>query len=228
MISSLRHCLIWAVVGILTLAPAFGAAASDDAVPIRFRYAFVAYNPSPSGGELVPITRDTALTTGDYFKFFIEKETPCHVYLVYLSAQKDIHLLFPPAPGQAAPETSVPFYIPDAKNWFRLDEQTGEERFYLLAADQRLQTLEDLFTRLTAVDADADKDLIRVQITGEIRRLRWENRNFKRAAERPVAIMGQLRGAPGAEMPPPKEISDLAIAVSGEGFYSKAFTIDHR
>ena len=215
---------------LVVLAMTLGIGTAEDEAPIRFRYAFVAFNPAPSGGALVPITQDTALASGDYFKFYIEKDAACHVYLVYLSAQKDIHLLFPTAFGDGAPspEVGTPFYIPHGKHWFRLDANTGQERFYLLASAERLTLLENLFTQLAGAAEEADKDLIRVKITGEIRRLRWENRNFQRAAERPVAIMGQLRGTPGADMPPPQKVSDLAVMVSSDRFYSKAFTIDHR
>ena len=222
--------LRWLGAAFTVLAVLACAATAEDTVPIKFRYAFVAFDPTPSGGQLVPITQDTALTSGDYFKFYIEKDAPCHIYLVYLSAQKDVHLLFPTSFSQKTPppEVSVPYYVPHGKHWFRLDTNTGEERFYLLASAERLIVLEDLFTSLAAATDDADKDLVRINIQGEIRRMRWENRNFQRAAERPVAIMGQLRGLPGTDMPPPQKVSDLATMVSGERFFSKAFTIDHR
>ncbi|MFH1981676.1 MAG: DUF4384 domain-containing protein [Pseudomonadota bacterium] len=228
MITFRHHFCLTVVFAILALS--FGSAAAEDDMPIRFRYAFVAFNPSPAGGELVPITQDTALASGDYFKFYIEKDAPCHIYLVYLSAEKEIHLLFPTnfSQGTPPPEVAVPYYVPHGKHWFRLDTNTGEERFYLLASSDRLIALEELFTGLATATDDADKDLLRVKIKGEIRRLRWENRNFQRAAERPVAIMGQLRGLPGNDMPPPQKVSDLATMISSQNFYSKAFTIDHR
>lgn len=214
------------MVGILALA-AGAAAQPPDAV--RFRYAFVAYSPSASEAALTPITRDATLHSGDYFKFYLEKDAPCHVYLVYFSAQGDVHLLFPAGSDEPPPvdETAVAHYVPAGKQWFRFDTTVGEERFYLLASTARLTGLEDLFRDLSAADNVADRDLLRIRVKGEVRRLRWENRNFQRAAERPVAIMGQPGDAPGAEMPP-QRLSDLATVVSGQEFYSRAFTIDHR
>ena len=224
----------WVLVALVVVLVAFGAvigsAQAEGEDLIQLKWAFVAFNHTDDGGELVPIRKDSAMNSGDYFKFFIEKQTPCYVYLAYLSAQGDMHLLFPAEVSTYDAGLSIQMgqYVPSGRNWFRLDSHTGEERFYLLASLERLTDMEQLFKRLEGTTVAAEKKQLTDDIVSEIRRLRWENRKFKRTAERPVAIMGQLRGLSKTKMPEPQKVSDLAVEIRAEQFYSKAFTIDHR
>jgi hypothetical protein len=224
----------WVLVALVVVLVAFGTVTSSAWAEgedlIQLKWAFVAFNHTDDGGELVPIRKDTAMNSGDYFKFFIEKQNPCYIYLAYLSAQGDIHLLYPSAvdSNDASLSIGMGAYVPSGNNWFRLDFHTGEERFYLLASLERLTAMESMFTRLAAAPGAVEKKQLTDDIVSEIRRLRWENRKFKRTAERPVAIMGQLRGLSKTKMPEPKKVSDLAVEIRAEQFYSKAVTIDHR
>ena len=214
--------LVWA------LGPPAVAAAEDQLV--EFQWTFAVLRPGSQDAELFPVVKDTPLTSGDLFKLYIEKASPCYVYWVYLSSRQKLRLLFPQRIDayDDPPGINTPHYIPSGSQWFQLDEEVGQERFYVLASASRLLELENLFTRLAAAGDGRAKEDLSQKILAEIRRLRWENRKFKRTAERPALIMGQIRGEIEAQKNDWQKISALATVVRAENFYSKALTIDHR
>ena len=65
-------------------------------------------------------------------------------------------------------------------------------------------------------------------ILSEIKDLRWQHRTFKKSAERPVAMMGHLRGTKTAAPTDDFDVARQAVEISAPHFYSRAFTIDHR
>ncbi len=203
--------------------------ADQNQGPLKFSWAFVGYSKGDSGGELVSIEQDVKLKSGDKFKFFFEMMQSGYVYLIMQSSQQDIDLLFPeklnkydaPTPPGGA------FYVPSGANWFQLDDQHGQERFYVLVSMNRLLELEVLLKGYQATDG-ASKAAYKDKILKEIRSLRWKNRKFKKSAERPVAIMGQTRGVKKATIPDSKSVSEMATAIEAENFFSRTFTIDHQ
>ncbi len=203
--------------------------ADTTAGPLKFNWAFVGYSQEDTGGELVRIEKDIQLKSGDKFKFFFETMQRGYVYLITCSSQAAMHLLFPQDLGkyEGLPPTAGSFYIPSGANWFQLDDQKGEERFYLLVSTQRLLELESLLKGYLASEG-AQRAAFKDSVLGEIRRLRWKHRKFKKSAERPVAIMGQTRGIKRATLPDASTVSDLATTIEAKTFFSRTFTIDHR
>ena len=208
---------------------ATGVWADTTAGPLKFNWAFVGYSKGDTGGELVRIENDIHLKSGDKFKFFFETLQRDYVYLITCSSQADIYLLFPQDLGRynGPPPAAGSFYIPVGANWFQLDDQKGEERFYLLVSRQRLLELESLLKGYLA-SRGAQQAAFKDSVLSEIRRLRWKHRQFKKSAERPVAIMGQTRGIKKATLPDASAVSDLATAIEVENFFSRTFTIDHQ
>jgi hypothetical protein len=199
--------------------------------PVAFRWSFVAVTTENGGDAITPIVKDTVLKTGDQFKILVAPEKGTFVYLLYRSSQDELHLLYPARPSAydtaGAGGAAI---LPPGGQWFRLDEHPGEEVFFLMAADQRLSTLENLLQRHEKAETLAEREAAADRILEEIRRLRWENRGFKSTAERPTAVMGQLRGV----KKPPKidiatvDVADHATRIEARGFYSRTFTIEHR
>jgi hypothetical protein len=118
-------------------------------------------------------------------------------------------------------------YIPADDQWFELDEHTGEERFYLLASIKRLHDLESLINDYESADR-AKKPPLSKKILAEIRKLRKQHLKFKTYAERPVNIIGNLRGTETAETAMTHDIAKYAIEISADTFFSRTFTIDHK
>lgn len=196
---------------------------------IKFQWAFVATKQTSQNAQIEPITRDTILGSGDQIKFFIKLQNNCYVYLIYLSAQGEFSVLFPYRFKLKSEEQTLAanHYIPKGDQWFELDEHVGEERFYLLASVERLSELESLINDYESADA-AKKPSLAKRILSEIRRLRKQHLKFKTYAERPVSIIGELRGTEKAETDGNLDTAKYAIEISADTFYSRTFTIDHQ
>lgn len=201
------------------------AAAGDAPPALRFRWSFCAQVGPPEQTRIVPITGDTALRTGDRIKFFWQPVTACHLYLLHLSSQGKLRLLFPADPAADPAPANREHFIPEGHGWFQLDAHTGTEVFYLLASRERLAGLEDLIARhLQAPGGGAGPSV--EPILAEMKRLRRENLQLAAPAERPVRLGGNLRG-PG-DPSGAQDIRPFAVEISAPGFFSRTFTLDHQ
>jgi len=196
---------------------------------VCFRWAFGAIVGAENDLKLVAITRDTALKTGDQLKMFVELQKKCFVYVIYHSAQGEVSILFPYNVQQFTRdyETSKKYYIPQGDMWFRLDENVGRETFYLLASSHRLMELEGLFEKYISADPVRKSKLVK-QILAEIRKIKRRHRKFTAIAERPVPIVGNIRGVDDVQKAVRPDVSSIAAEISAKTFYSRTFTIDHQ
>jgi len=196
---------------------------------VCFRWAFGALTVEGKNHVHIPITKDTTLKTGDQFKIFLELRKNCFVYLIYHSSQGSLHMLFPHNLQQFVPINNIlkKNYIPPGNQWFKLDQHVGIETFYLLASAQRLDQLDSLFGQHESAQP-TQKEEPKQKILAEIKNLRWQHRNFKKHAERPVSIIGIRRSVGKVDKPENLDVADLAIEISALNFYSRTFTIDHQ
>jgi len=201
-------------------------AAQPDA-NVKFQWAFGALKKA-NGSKFEAVAKDTDLKTGDQIKFFLKVNKNCFVYLIYRSSQGELSVLFPQRFKLLSAEYTVSgdHYIPKGDEWFELDEHTGEERFYLLASVARLLELEAFINDYESADA-AKKPPRAKKILSEIRKLRKQHLKFRTYAERPVNIIGNLRGTEKAERAGAHDIAKFAVEISADTFYSRTFTIDH-
>ena len=202
---------------------------NEEEENIRFLWAFGAINKGEGEAKLIPIARDTALKSGDQIKFFVKLEKECFIYLIYHSSQGEVSVLFPYRFEQLSRgyPKQAQYYIPQGFEWFELDEHVGQETFYLLASAERLHDLEALINKYETADPAKKPDLAKKALK-EIRMLIRENRKFKSFAEKPVSIMGHLRGSEKVEAEGTPDVTNLAVEISGRNFYSRTFTIDHK
>ena len=203
-------------------------AQSQPEANLQFQWAFGALKKA-NGSKFEAIERDTVLKTGDQIKFFLNVDKNCFVYLIYSSSQGELSVLFPYRFKLRSSEYTVAghHYIPGGNQWFELDEHTGEEKFYLLASANRLMQLEALINDYESADGAKKPSLARA-VLDEIRKLRKEHLKFKTYAERPVNIIGNLRGTEKAETSGGRDIAKIAVEISADTFYSRTFTIDHQ
>ena len=194
---------------------------------LQFQWAFGALKKA-NGSKFEAVTRDTVLKTGDQIKFFLNVNANSFIYLVYRSSQGELSVLFPKRFQLQSSEYTAEgnYYIPADDQWFELDEHTGEERFYLLASIKRLTELETLINDYESADK-AKKPPLANKILVEIRKLRKQHLKFKTYAERPVNIIGNLRGTEKAETARAHDVAKHAIEISADTFFSRTFTIDH-
>jgi hypothetical protein len=202
--------------------------AAQQETNVQFQWAFGALKKA-NGSKFEAVTKDTDLKTGDQIKFFLKVNENCFVYLIYRSSQGELSILFPHRFKLQSVEYTVAgnHYIPKGDQWFELDEHTGEERFYLLASKMRLMDLEALINDYESADA-AKKPALAKAILAKIRKLRKQHLKFKTYAERPVNIIGNLRGTEKAGTAGPHDIAKFAVEISADTFYSRTFTIDHK
>jgi hypothetical protein len=202
--------------------------AAQQEASVQFQWAFGALKKA-NGSKFEAVTKDTDLKTGDQIKFFLKVNENCFVYLIYRSSQGELSILFPHRFKLQSAEYTLAgnHYIPKGDQWFELDEHTGEERFYLLASKKRLMDLEARINDYESADA-AKKPSLAKTILSEIRNLRKQHLKFKTYAERPVNIIGNLRGTEKAETAGPHDIAKFAVEISADTFYSRTFTIDHK
>ena len=217
--------------GLLDQNLAIGAepAGGKDNKKIIFQWSFCTLRKADTGHQLSVITRDTALKSGDRIKFFVKLESPSFLYLIYQSSQREMSVLFPYRFKQLESSDSMSgkHYIPVGNQWFELDEHTGPEKFYLLASTERLSALEELINRYESADK-AKKTGLAEKITSEIRNLRKRHLKFKTYAEKPVTIIGNLRGTEKTQTPYSRDIADYAVEISTTTFFSRTYTIDHQ
>jgi len=196
---------------------------------VTFQWAFGAIKNTDLGSQFEVVTRDTVLKSGDQIKFFIRVENKCFVYLIYQSSQDDLSVLFPYRFKLQANDYRISgqHYIPKGDQWFELDEYTGLEKFYLLASAFRLDKLEVVINEYESADK-AKKLKLGKKIISEIRRLRKQHRKFKSYAEKPVAIIGNMRGTEKTKTVGLNDLADHAAEISATNFFSRTFTIDHQ
>ena len=209
--------------------PKAEAAGEKGSEKIVFQWAFCALPKADTGAKPTVITRDTALKSGDQIKFFIKLEPSVYLYFIYRSSQGEISVLFPYRFNQLDDNNSLSgkHYIPQGNQWFELDEHTGEEKFYLLASASRLFELEALINQYESADK-AKKPGLAGKIISEIRNLRKRYLKFKTYAEKPVTIIGSLRGTEDSPTPHTRDIADFAVEISTTTFFSRTYTIDHQ
>jgi len=196
---------------------------------IVFQWAFCALQKADADQKPRVITRDTDLKSGDRIKFFVKPESPCYLYLIYQSSQRELRVLYPSRFKQLDGQQTRfgKQYIPDGNQWFELDEHTGREKFFLLASIQRLVDLETLVNRYESADK-TKKPALADKITTEIRNLRKRHLRFKTYAEKPVTIIGNLRGGEQTMSAQTKDVADYAVEISTTTFFSRTYTIDHQ
>lgn len=208
-------CAVVVVSLLLPGLPGTASAQSQDDDNIHFLWAFEALVVDGNVTRQVPIKEDMTLKTGDQLKMFVELRKPCFVYVIHHGAQGEIQRLFPYDTQQFTTDyqTAKVYAIPPDDGRFRVNEHTGRETFYVLAAAQRLTDLEKLLDTYAAAQP-AEQAQAAASVLTEIRTMIKQHRSSVKPG-RPVPIAGNMRkGLEGVE-------------ISAHNFYSKTFTIEH-
>ena len=195
---------------------------------LNFYWAFGALVGTQDQPQLIPIGRKTVLQTGDRMKILFEPQTESFVYILYYSSQEELLMLFPSEPSAASTLPGRKYSIPSGNQWFKLDDVTGIEKFYLIASARRLEKLESLYQSHLAKTRVEDIQASTRAILAEIKQLKRKHRTLTAAAERPVRLGGNFRGAHQEAQPAQPDLSQIAVEISAADFFSRTFTIDHQ
>lgn len=195
---------------------------------VDFRWAFAAKTSHDGKSSTQPVTQDMALKSGDQVKMMVELQRKCFVYLFHDNRRDSVKLLFPYAlqqfEGDYQPERR--YYIPRGEAWFRLDENPGQEVFYLVASAKRLDELEKAYVRHESAEAASKVETARA-LVDLIRELRRQHRELSSPAERPVPIGGTLRSVEKIQDPDRLDIAAFADEIVSTGFVARTYTIEH-
>jgi len=196
---------------------------------ICFSWAFGVLQKSDEGRQLMPVKDKVDLKSGDKFKMLLGLQKDGYLYLIHQGPQGEISLLFPYDLKKLGTmyETGIWYFIPEWDAWFILDQNPGIETFYLLGSTRRLSGLEDLIKKYEATPIK-ERDPLAKQILSRIHELQWQNRQFKSVAERPVPIVGSVRGVDETSNQFIKDLASIAVEISANNFFSRTFTIVHK
>ncbi|HAP37168.1 MAG TPA: hypothetical protein DCQ28_15015 [Bacteroidetes bacterium] len=213
-------------VGGLTMANA-AMQNSDTEENVNYKWSFVAKVGTGEGRRLSTITRDTILHSGEEFKMMVNLLKKSYVYVIHKSSTSELSVLYPYS-FDAPMELEKNFYIPKGRSWFKLDKNTGDETFYILASQERLTDLENRLRQYSDAAQTNKKDLVAGIIT-DIKEIKKKYRTYSTLAERPISIAGNVRGTKTDAVDIDRiDIATLATEISANNFYSKTITIEHK
>lgn len=204
-------------------------AGTQEKPNVSFEWAFATLSDAGKEWNLLSISRDTTLQTGDQLKMMVRLKMDCFIYVIHETPSGEISLKFPYDLKQFTTDYRVGknYYIPKGREWFKLDNNTGRETFYVIASSRRLLDLEALLSKYKDAD-ESKKPAVAKDIVAEIRSVRKHYKTFTTLAERPISIGGNVRGlgkVPGGGFP---DVAQIATEISANNFYGKTFTIDHK
>ena len=106
-----------------------------------FRYGFIGKKPT-NLDSLFIVENASTLNSGDQLRLNVEFEKGTFSYIIYQSSQNEFGLLYS---SSSQSETEYSDAIYSTLNWRMLDNQVGDETFFLLSSQSRLFALEELF-----------------------------------------------------------------------------------
>lgn len=226
----LRAAVFFAFLFVPFLAVAADAPPSGQPdLDVDFHWAFAALTERDGKTAVQPIERDTALRSGDRLKMMVELQRRCFVYVFHYNPRDGLKLLFPYAFPQFDTDYRLRqrYYVPRGDAWFRLDRNTGQEVFYLIASAKRLEELEKAYLRYEAAGPASAPEAARA-VLDQIRELRKQHREISSPAERPIPIGGAVRGVQPVAEPDKFDVAAFADQVLSTGFVARTFTIEHK
>ena len=179
---------------------------------VRIASAFWAKSHTPEGEVNVPILDREILVSGTEIAWKIETSVPTYVYVIYRDARDQVTVLYPLDDGSTAAQ-GIFEILPGGT---KLNQETGLERFNLLASPTKLEPLASRIAEYRAA-SDEDCELQKDRLLEAVLVLRKQHEDVASLAARPTRIGGTVRGD-----------SDQAIEYTANKVLSLAFTIDHR
>lgn len=193
---------------------------------IVFNWSFVSLIVENNNKKIINVNKDMILKTGDQLKIMINNKSECFVYILYHGSNGEFMSLYPLKQNESHSNTDGEYYMPAGNLWFSLDEHSGRETFYLIAAKSRLDNLEILIDKYKGAGFE-EKANIASQIVEEIKNVKRMHKKFTANAERPIQIGGSIRGS--KDQPQSGyDISDFEVEITATDFYSRTFTIEHK
>jgi hypothetical protein len=130
-----------------------GPQIAEDSNSPTFRVNYV-YRPG-GDGELRPIRDNEVLRSGDHYKIIFTPDKNCYVYIFQVDSAGQIYQLFPMKSFRSVevnnsnPVMSGKRYtLPSPLKAFKLDQQTGLERFYFIISKEQNEEITEFYNEL--------------------------------------------------------------------------------
>jgi len=196
---------------------------------ICFLWSFIAN--VNQGQKLLAVNLDenNVLRSGDQLHTSFTLKKPCFLYFIHYGPGDEVSLLYPYTLPHEFPSGDMPIThrIPGNSQWFALDDNSGKETFYLIAASMRLKGLESLLMDYNQSDAsnkvEAGKKIIQ-KVENFNQKFAKLTAAAERIARRPATFGGVGERGPlkRSSLPPD------SLMVSANDFYIKVISIDHK
>ncbi len=132
--------------------------AIDVEIPKQFNVTY-AYRVANTG-ELLPLTQNAVLHSGDSYKIAFTPEKDSYVYILQVDSQKVLWRLFPIDKWgdvilnqTSHVRAGKTYLVPTEVKSFKLDQQTGTEKIYFIASQQPDPALEKLPNKSALAEA---------------------------------------------------------------------------
>jgi len=183
---------------------------------ICFQWFFIAKLKQDKKLRAINLNENNIFESGDQLKASFKLKKKCFLYFIHTGPKNEISLLYPYALPQDLSSNNMPttYHIPRNGRWFMLDNNTGNETFFLIAASTRLGGLESLLI-------DYQK------IIKKLKGFNQQSKKLAAAAERPIQIGGTVRSGICKDNKISLQACD-SLMVSAKDFYIKAITIEHK
>ena len=163
---------------------------------ISFRYGFIGQE-EDNPDSLFIVEDGSVLNSGDGFKLNFEFGKGTFFYVAHLSSKEEYALLYSSSSQEETEKTDAIF---TTLGWQSLDDETGDEVFFLLSSGERLQKLEDLFGKYNQAKGKSRRKFSK-RIASELENLEKIDETKKSSQlvqrlEKPVMGGVTFRGAP--------------------------------
>lgn len=119
--------------------------------PLSVDVAFV-FNPS-GGPAQYTLQNGSTMTSGDHYRLVMWPNKNCFIYVFQVDSAGKLFMLFPlndlGLKATNPVESDAPYVLPGKGDAFILDNQTGAEKFFLLAATEKDAVVEELKNYMT-------------------------------------------------------------------------------
>ena len=119
-------------------------------------------------GVVMPVTNDSVLKSGQLFGLAFNADADCYVHVVWWDTQGNVGRLYPNpklTDGTGEAKAGINYWLPykQAKHWYMLDNNEGEETIYLVASRERNPKFEGLNDKLRSAGLEKEFNIMGIQ-----------------------------------------------------------------
>lgn len=197
---------------------------ADEQSSLKLNFSIGAKKYTNNTSNIIPIDIDTVLKENDGIRLLFQSATDCYVYVLFYDSSKIMTLLFPDKYNYYKKNYAVKrmkYFLPDAWDWYSLDNNSGTETIYFIASTSRLTDLEKQLKKLESKKEDQVKKAsndIRNDIKALISEQLTKNYNFQE--RNAIEIAGVIRAVQN-------DIEKYTKGLIGENLIIKSIIFKH-